>query len=84
MGKTGIANSSGHYLNNLNPASYHDMDSISFFFDFGLGMDFVKYETSYDTQHGQDFNIKDIAMGYQDSEKLDRRIRYCTFQHCWI
>jgi hypothetical protein len=65
MGKTGIASSSGHYLNNLNPASYHDMDSISFFFDFGLGMDIVKYETSYETQRGNDFNIKDIAMGYR-------------------
>jgi len=65
MGKTGIANASGHYLNNLNPASYHDLDSISFFFDFGLGMDFVKYETSYETQHGHDINVKDIAMGYK-------------------
>ncbi len=65
MGKTGIANSSAHYLNNLNPASYHDLDSISFFFDFGIGTDIVKYETSFDTQHGYDFNIKDIAMGFK-------------------
>jgi hypothetical protein len=65
MGKTGIASASGHYLNNLNPASYHDLDSISFFFDFGLGMDIVKYETSFDKQNGTDFNIKDIAMGYR-------------------
>ncbi len=65
MGKTGIANASEHYINNLNPASYHDLDSISFFFDFGLGVDIVKYETSFDTQHGHDFNIKNIAMGYK-------------------
>jgi hypothetical protein len=65
MGKSGIANASGHYLNNLNPASYHDLDSISFFFDFGLGMDIVKYETSFDSQHGHDINIKNIAMGYK-------------------
>lgn len=65
MGKTGIANASGRYLNNLNPASYHDLDSISFFFDFGLGMDMVKYENSFDTQRGRDINIKDIAMGYK-------------------
>jgi hypothetical protein len=65
MGKTGIANSSAHYLNNLNPASYHDLDSISFFFDFGVGTDIVKYETSFDTQHGYDFNIKDIAIGFK-------------------
>jgi hypothetical protein len=34
MGRTGIANASEHYLNNLNPASYRNLDSISFFFDF--------------------------------------------------
>lgn len=65
MGKTGIANASGYFLNNLNPASYHDLDSISFFFDFGLGMDIVKYETSFDTQYGRDINIKNIALGYK-------------------
>jgi len=68
MGKTGIANSSAHYLNNLNPASYHDLDSISFFFDFGIGTDIVKYETEFDTQHGYDFNFKDIAMGFRVSK----------------
>ncbi len=65
MGKTGIGNASDHYLNNLNPASYHKMDSISFFFDFGLGADIVKYETSYNTQRGNDFNIKNVAMGFK-------------------
>lgn len=65
MGKTGIANASDHYLNNLNPASYRNMDSISFFFDFGLGTDFVKYENEFQTQKGQDFNIKNIAMGFK-------------------
>ncbi len=65
MGKTGIANSSERYLNNLNPASYHKLDCISFFFDFGVGADIVKYETTFDTQHGSDFNMKNIAMGFK-------------------
>jgi hypothetical protein len=65
MGKSGIALSSGSYLNNLNPASYHSIDSVSFFFDFGLTSDFVKYRTSYATQHGNDMNLSNVAFGFR-------------------
>lgn len=65
MGRSGIAMSSSLYLNNLNPASYHDMDSISFFFDFGLSGDFVKYKTNNYAQHGNDINIRNIALGFR-------------------
>lgn len=65
MGRTGIALSSAYYLNNLNPASYHSIDSISFFFDFGLSADYVKYKTSDDgTQNGNDMNVRGMAFGF--------------------
>jgi hypothetical protein len=65
MGKSGIALSSNRYLNDLNPASYHSIDSVSFFFDFGLSGEFVKYQTSGETQHGNDVNIRNIALGFR-------------------
>jgi hypothetical protein len=66
MGRSGIALSSGRYLNNLNPASYHSIDSISFFFDFGFSADFVKYKTAADpVQHGYDGNVQNVAMGFR-------------------
>ncbi|HLO58076.1 MAG TPA: hypothetical protein VK179_05010 [Bacteroidales bacterium] len=65
MGRTGIALSSPAYLNSVNPASLHTVDSISFFFDFGLNGDIVKYSTSNEgTQKGNDFNIHNIAIGF--------------------
>ncbi len=65
LGRTGIALSSNRYLNNINPASYAHIDSISFLFDVGLSGDMVKYEASGHTQHGNDINIRNIAMGFR-------------------
>jgi hypothetical protein len=79
MGRTGIALSSDHYLNNLNPASYHSMDSISFFFDFGLALDLVKYETTYNIQHGRDANFRNLAMGFKVSKNWTSSIGIVPF-----
>lgn len=65
MGRSGIALSSDLYLNNQNPASYHSIDSISFFFDVGAGGEFVKYSTARFSQEGKDFNLRNIAMGFR-------------------
>ncbi len=66
MGRTGIALSSPFYLNNVNPAACHTIDSISFFFDFGISGDFVSYKTSYeDLQRGHDVNLNQVAMGFR-------------------
>lgn len=65
MGRTGIALSSPRYLNSLNPASYHLIDSLSFFFDFGFNANFVKYRTDiYKSQKGHDINISNLAIGF--------------------
>lgn len=63
MGRSGLALSSDSYLNNLNPASYHAIDSISFFFDIGVSASFVKYQTTTATQYGNDVNLRNFAMG---------------------
>jgi len=68
MGGTGLALSTPGHLNNVNPASYYGIDSVSFFFDFGLSGNFVKYKTSKNkAQRGNDFNIRNLAMGFRIS-----------------
>jgi hypothetical protein len=75
MGRSGIALSSGRFLNDMNPASYHSIDSVSFFFDFGLSSDFVKYKTSSDKmQHGSDVNLRNIAIGFRISHNWSASI----------
>ncbi len=64
LGKTGYALSSGSGLNNVNPASYHSIDSISFFFDVGVSGDIVKYRTSTDKQKAYDGNLHSLAIGF--------------------
>jgi hypothetical protein len=65
MGRSGIALSSGQYLNSLNPASYSAIDSVSFFFDVGMAGDITKYRTTYSTQYGNDVNLKNLALGFR-------------------
>jgi hypothetical protein len=65
MGRSGIALSSGSYLNNMNPAAYHDMDSISFFLDFGLSSVITKYKTNDNIQRGNDINFRNLALGFR-------------------
>lgn len=63
MGGTGIAFRSGRSLNNINPASYCGIDSLSFLFDIGV---FGKYTTFYDgtnTENRYSGNLKYIAIG---------------------
>jgi len=74
MGKSGIAMSSDRYLNNKNPASYHTLDSISFFFDMGLAGSFVKYQNSSSTQKGHDFNVGNIAIGFRVNKHLSSSV----------
>jgi hypothetical protein len=71
MGRTGIALSSSKFLNNVNPASYHSIDSISFFFDLGLSGDYVRYVSSENDnyQDGFDMNLRDIAFGFRINRK---------------
>ncbi|MCU4154504.1 hypothetical protein J1N10_00835 [Carboxylicivirga sp. A043] len=64
MGNTGIALSSSFNLNNLNPASYSSMDSISFFFEGGVtGFD-QKIKTDDMEAHFSDMNFSYFAIGF--------------------
>jgi hypothetical protein len=79
MGRTGIAQSSALCLNNINPASLHDIDSISFFFDVGLSGDIVTYRNSSKTQHANEVNFNNLAMGFKIARNWSASIGITPF-----
>ncbi|WP_439182356.1 hypothetical protein [Carboxylicivirga taeanensis] len=64
MGHTGIALSSSYNLNNVNPASYYSMDSISFFFEGGITGFEQKIKTEEASTRFSDMNFSYFAIGY--------------------
>ena len=67
QGMGGICNAlDGKYLlNNSNPASYAEMDSLTFLFDAGFYMKYVTYRTSNASEKGSNasFDYFDIGFG---------------------
>ena len=64
MGNTGIALSSSYNLNNLNPASYFSMDSVSFFFEGGVSGFSQEIISEESTAHFTDMNFSYFAIGF--------------------
>ncbi len=64
MGHTGIALTSSYNLNNINPASYFSMDSISFFFEGGISGFDQKIKSKNMTAQFSDMNFSYFAVGY--------------------
>lgn len=65
LGGTGIAYKSGNSLNNLNPASYNGIDSLSFLFEIGSYAKYSSYKTSNERSNKFDGNIQYLAMGFR-------------------
>lgn len=71
LGGTGVALLSGsNGINNLNPASYCGIDSLSFLFDFGVQLKYTNYSTSRDINNKLDANISHLAMGFRITQFL--------------
>ncbi|MCT4590799.1 MAG: hypothetical protein N4A71_23450 [Carboxylicivirga sp.] len=64
MGHTGIALSSSYNLNNLNPASYFSMDSVSFFFEGGVSGFSQEISSKNMTAKFSDMNFSYFAIGF--------------------
>lgn len=65
MGGTGIAFQSQYYLNNVNPASYSGIDSLSFLFEAGLFGNLTRFSTGdYNNTHFT-ANLKYLVMGFR-------------------
>jgi hypothetical protein len=63
MGGTGIAFKSMNSLNNINPASYGGIDSLSFLFEVGLFASYTRSEQKNVVQQQFDGNIRYLALG---------------------
>ncbi len=63
LGGTGIAFQSNKSLNNINPASYSAIDSLSFLFEAGVFGKYTIYNTTSENQQRLDGNLRYIAMG---------------------
>lgn len=64
MGRTGIALRNQYNLNNINPASYYGMDSLSFFFEGGLVGFHQTLTTDESTSKFSDMNFAYFAVGF--------------------
>ena len=65
MGGAGIALPSGTFLNNLNPASYSGLDSLTFLYEFGAFLKYTDYTSSGYNQDRIDGNFNYLAIGFR-------------------
>lgn len=65
MGGTGIGLPCSGSLNNLNPAAYSGIDSLSFLFNIGLFGKYTRYKSNEVTQDQIDGNLRYVAMGFR-------------------
>jgi hypothetical protein len=63
LGGTGIGMKSNKFLNNINPASYSGIDSMSFIFELGLNAKITQYSYNSTTNKHIDANLNYLAMG---------------------
>jgi hypothetical protein len=63
MGGTGIGLKSTNSLNNINPASYGGIDSLSFLFEVGVFAGYTRSESRKEIQHQFDGNMRYLALG---------------------
>ena len=64
MGSTGAAYRSANAINNLNPASYTALDTLSFLFDFGMTASNTIYQSDSLTTSLKNMNIHHISLAF--------------------
>lgn len=66
QGMGGMCNAlDGKYLlNNANPASYAEMDSLTFLFDAGFYMKYITYRTTSESEKGSDASFDYFDLGF--------------------
>ncbi|MFO8001204.1 MAG: hypothetical protein R6U46_08165 [Marinilabilia sp.] len=70
MGNTGIGHRTSNHLNNLNPASYSAIDSMSFFFEAGITGFSQTFESGPDEESYNNIDFSYFAMGFPISNKI--------------
>lgn len=67
MGGTGRAFYSRNSINNLNPASYCGLDSLTFLFELGIYGKYTNYRSASATENAFDGNIRYMAIGFRNT-----------------
>jgi hypothetical protein len=70
MGGAGMAMSSNTFINVLNPASYHGIDSLNVIFDTGLEGKYSQFKSQGETQHLNTGNFSYFSLGFRISPKI--------------
>jgi hypothetical protein len=70
MGNTGIGIRTSKGINNLNPASYTAMDSLSFYFEAGITHYWQSFETGGTTGENSNMVFDYITLGFSPSSKV--------------
>ncbi len=68
MGGVGIGLSSSYHLNDLNPASYTSMDTLSFYFEAGINGFKQEFQTTNTKSSFSDSNFSYFALGFPVSK----------------
>lgn len=64
MGGASLGSRNGLQINSANPASYNDLDSLTFLFEFGLDGTFSKYKSTIGTQNVKDINFRYFSLNF--------------------
>ncbi|MBL7111000.1 MAG: hypothetical protein ISS19_03570 [Bacteroidales bacterium] len=64
MGGIGLGMRDNDQINYLNPASYTELDTLSFMFNFGLSSSFTKYRTSIQNDQNFTINLDHLAIAF--------------------
>ncbi len=70
LGGSGIALQSSSYLNNLNPASYSAMDTMSLYFEAGVTAFSQKFNASQGSTRQSNSNFEYFAVGFPLSKRI--------------
>jgi len=74
MGGTGIALPSKTSLNNINPASYHALDSLIFLTETGLNGIYSKFTNGSQVQNNFNMNFSYLALGFRITRRWSSSI----------
>lgn len=81
MNGVGIAMHDGNQVNYLNPASYSQMDSLTFIFDVGASLQMTNFKEGNRSINARNANFEYAVMGYRVAKGLGMSIGVLPFSN---
>ena len=75
----------GQYANRQNPASYSAIDSLSFIFDVGMGLQFGRFTQGGSTANARNTSLEYVNAGFRVAKGLGMNFGFdfCKDSHLW-